>query len=101
MPVIVVVDIPIREEEREKALSSFKTYIGNTRAEEGNICCKVYEDIEKPNTFHKYEEFASQEALAVHRGTQAFMDFLVLMESSAGGPPIMRKYEDTSVPKTF
>jgi quinol monooxygenase YgiN len=101
MPIIVVIDIPIKEEDREKALDSFKSYIELTRAEEGNICCHVYEDMEKRNTFHKYEEFTSLEALDTHRETSQFKDFLVVMASMASGPPVMRKYDAANVPNAF
>ena len=101
MPVIVVIDIPIKEEDRETALESFRAYMTLTRAEESCTCCHVYEDIETRSVFHKYEEFTSQEALAVHRETAQFQAFLVVMASMSDGPPVMKKYEASPIANAF
>ncbi len=100
MPVIIAIDIPIRSDERERAIESFKNYMIHTRSEPGNICFHVYEDIEKQNTFHMYEEYSSQDALAVHHESQEFKVFIVFIKSLAGGAPILRKYEATAIANT-
>lgn len=100
MPVIIAIDIPIREAERDKAIESFKVYMAYTRTEEGNICFHVYEDIEKRNMFHMYEEYASQDALAVHHESPEFKEFIVFIKSLAGGPPILRKYDAVPIANT-
>ena len=95
MPVIIAIDIPIRDDERERALESFKTYMSHTRTEEGNIC------FEKRNTFHMYEEYKSQDALAAHHESQEFKTFIVFIKSLAGGPPVlMRKYDAEPIANT-
>ncbi|MEL7038746.1 MAG: putative quinol monooxygenase [Cyanobacteria bacterium J06592_8] len=56
----------IKPEKRERFLALAKPGLVETRKEPGNISYFLYEELEQPNSFLYFEEWADREALKSH-----------------------------------
>ncbi len=83
--------VPIKPEQRDKALEATIKMVQATQREAGCLQYHFYSDLEDPNIFHVFEEWETPEALDAHLKTQHMADFMAaLPETLAGEPKIMR-----------
>ncbi len=71
--------------DRDAAVELIAAVTEATRAEEGNLTYGMYEDTQERGSFQIYEEWADDDALALHMATPHMAEFL----AAAGGLKIL------------
>ncbi len=94
--VVVVVRISSTPEKREELLRRVRGMVGPSRAEEGCLSYRFYEDIENENDFTFVEEWESREALDRHFQTPHFADFMQALPELIAGAPDLKIHEVAS-----
>src|SRR3712207_4533688 len=85
--ILIVLQVPIRPDQRDEWLSGIQRYTEAVRQEPSNPTFECHESIETPNQFMIVEGFASREAGDEHVKTDHFKDFMAWFPKVLAGPP--------------
>lgn len=70
-----------KPQQRETLLQALKKNVEGSRKEPGNIAFEVFEDTTNPGTFYLVEDWQSMDAIAKHRETQHFKEYMEQAET--------------------
>eukprot|EP00808_Paulinella_micropora_P010906 g29641.t1 len=84
LPIVMVVTVQIKPEAVKEFLQVMKVDTEGSRAEPGCLGFDVLRDLEKPNTFHFYEVYKDQAALAFHKKQPHYLTWADWKQKSGG-----------------
>lgn len=91
--VILLVNVSIRPDQRDRWLELIRTNLEQTRAEDGRESYRVGEDVETPNEFAVVERWSSLDALYRHFRTAEFGQLMGAIVDVIAGPPAVSIHE--------
>jgi quinol monooxygenase YgiN len=94
--IIVTLRIKVPGSRRKEFLDSARLILGPTKVQPGCISCRLYQDLNDPNTAFYVEEWESREHLEHHIKSDKYRIILSLMELSEEAPEIrLRNISET------
>lgn len=94
--IVVKAKARVRADKRDDAVAAAVAMQRDTRAEEGNISYTFAADLEDPNVFHLFEEWADQQSLTDHFATPHMATFVEALGAVIDGDMPTTKYEVAS-----
>jgi len=94
---VVVGAMPIKPELREEALKVTTRMAVASRAEPGCISYRFYASLEEPDTIFAFEEWESDEDLALHFQTEHMKEFRAALAGLVAGRGEIKRYEIQAV----
>ncbi len=94
---IVTGKVAIKPGMREEALEATTRMAVASRSEAGCISYCFYSSIEEPDTYFAFEEWESEEALAIHFKTEHMRVFQGELSRLVAARPDIKRYEIQSV----
>lgn len=93
----VAARVAIKPESREQAVEAAIKLVKGTQQEAGCMQYHFYADLEDPNTFHVFEEWENEEAIAAHFQTPHWAEFAAALPAILAGEPKVMRYTVSSV----
>ena len=94
---IVAGTVAVKPERREDAIRAARAVAEATRAEAGCVTYDFWAHLTDPGTFHVFEIWESEEALARHFQTEHMRIFREQIGGLVAGPLSLRRYAVASV----
>jgi quinol monooxygenase YgiN len=95
--IAVAARVAINPERREQAVAAAIKLVHGTQQETGCLQYHFYADLEDPTTFHVFEEWETEEALAAHFHTPHWDEFAAALPEILAGEPKVMRYTVTAV----
>lgn len=73
---VVIAKIQVIEGTQKEYLALVAPLIEASRAEAGNLCYILYQDVQDSTEFMVYEEYVNEEAFTLHSNSEAFKSFV-------------------------
>jgi quinol monooxygenase YgiN len=90
--IVIKATARIRSDQRDQALEAARIMAAATTTEPGNISYTFSQDIDDPDVFHLFEEWADDESLATHFTRPHMADFVVALGEVLDGDMPTTKY---------
>jgi quinol monooxygenase YgiN len=94
--IVISGKMPIRPEQRERAVAGALQMAAASEAEDGCITYRFTADLSDPNLFHLFECWDNEDAATTHMSTPHMADFVKLIGDVAGGPFDATRFEVSS-----
>lgn len=73
---IVIARIEVVQGRENDYLAFAAPLIESSRAEAGNLCYSMYQEVQSPSEFIVYEEYVDEDAFKIHAATPYFRTFM-------------------------
>ncbi len=93
MPIVAIVDVRIRLEQREQARAVFERMLAQTRAFPGAQSVEWLEDRENPARWTLYERWASPEEELAYRAYRAGEGAMPELRDVLAAPPVLWRFD--------
>ena len=90
--IMIAGTISVKPEMREEAIQACLAMQKATQQEEGCITYRFHADLEDPNTFFLFEEWAGQEYLSAHFKAEHMKTYRAIIPSLVNGPSNLKYY---------
>jgi quinol monooxygenase YgiN len=99
--IVVTGYLTIAPEHRAAAEAAIATLVPLTVAEQGCVEYRYSADVLEPNRINIVEQWASEEAMNVHMGTDHLAEFMGAIGPCLGGPVEITRHDIASSTKLF
>jgi quinol monooxygenase YgiN len=91
--IVVSGRLPVRPDQRDRAVAAVTALMSATRAEEGCAEYTFSADLTDPDVFCFFERWESEETMKAHQGSPHFAEFLGIAAEVVGGRPEGTRYD--------